>query len=264
MHLNFNFTAVQVLWTLTFAGLLVLMVVLLGRDRVRHFPWFTGSIVLAALRLLAARLLFGRMSEITLSTIFITMGDLSTVVGLMVVLEMALNAFSTAKRLLWIVWPPILVAMAAGLLAVWGPWPAWKTLTADSALASLRLMQLVAQKGDLLVNLLTVELGLLVVLFGRIYKAGWRSHTQQILIGLSTTALAQLAVQGVWQSIAMKVAPHTQAEYQRIIGLRDKLFNASSAVFIVVLVWWIVCLWINEPGTAEPAQIAEPQAEEAQ
>jgi hypothetical protein len=33
MHLNFDFSAVQILWTLTFAGLLVLLVVLLGRDR---------------------------------------------------------------------------------------------------------------------------------------------------------------------------------------------------------------------------------------
>jgi hypothetical protein len=31
MHLNFDWTATQVLWTLTFAALLVLLVVLLGR-----------------------------------------------------------------------------------------------------------------------------------------------------------------------------------------------------------------------------------------
>ena len=62
MHLNFSFSAVQTLWTLTFAALLVLMVVLLGRDRVRHFPWFTTAIVLTALRLLASRLLFGRLA----------------------------------------------------------------------------------------------------------------------------------------------------------------------------------------------------------
>ena len=41
MHFNFAFTAVQVLWTLTFAAHLVLLVVLLGRDRTRRFPWFT-------------------------------------------------------------------------------------------------------------------------------------------------------------------------------------------------------------------------------
>jgi len=52
-----------------------------------------------------------------------------------------------------------------------GPWPDRRTLTFDSQLAILRLLGLVAQKGDLLAGLLTVELGLLVVLFGRRFKA---------------------------------------------------------------------------------------------
>ena len=46
MHFNFDFSATQILWTLTFAALLVLLVVLLGRDRARRFPWFTASIVM--------------------------------------------------------------------------------------------------------------------------------------------------------------------------------------------------------------------------
>ena len=39
------------------------------------------------------------------------------------------------------------------------------------------------------------------------------------------------------------------AEYQRVVGLREKLFNANSVVYVLVLIWWIVCLWIDEPGT---------------
>ena len=68
-------------------------------------------------------------------------------------------------------------------------------MTADSLIAVLRLMQLAAQKLDLLTSILTVELGLLVVLFGRRFGAGWRSHPQRILIGLSTVAIGQLAVE---------------------------------------------------------------------
>jgi hypothetical protein len=257
MHLNFDFTATQVLWTLTFAALLVLLVVLLGRDRARRFPWFTASIVLMALRVLASRLLFGRLPSITMSEVFITLADVAAIVSLLVVVELARRAFGGVQRRTWIGWTLALVAVGAAVLAVWGPWPAWKTLTADSTLAVLRLMQLAAQKGDLLVNVLTVELGLLVVLFGRRFKAGWRSHTQQIMIGLSTAAIAQLAMQGSWQLIAMKAAPHSQAEYERILGLRDKLFNSNGAVYVAVLVWWIVCLWIDEPGAA----VAEANAE---
>ena len=58
-------------------------------------------------------------------------------------------------------------------------------------------------KADLLADLLIVELGLVVVLFGRRFKAGWRSHTQKIVIGLSTASMAQLAVRIIWQKIAL-------------------------------------------------------------
>jgi hypothetical protein len=29
------------------------------------------------------------------------------------------------------------------------------------------------------------------------------------------------------------------------------LNNANSIIYLVVLVWWIACLWIDEPGTEE-------------
>ena len=56
MHFHFPFTVLTALWTLTFAAHLVLLVVLMGRDRVRQFPWFTANIVLVALRLLTSQI----------------------------------------------------------------------------------------------------------------------------------------------------------------------------------------------------------------
>ena len=258
MHFNFDWNAIQIIWTLTFAALLVLLVVLLGRDRARRYPWFTASIVLVTLDMLGKRLLHGRMPQLTLAGIFITMADLAVLAGLLVVVEMARHAFRGANRSIWIV-NALGVLMVAGLvLAFWGPWPAWKTITANSQVAVLELMQLAAQKGELLVSLLTVELGLLVVLFGRRFKAGWRSHTQQIVIGLSTAATAHLALLGTWELIAMKAVAHSQAEYDRILGIRDKLTDANGSVYFVVLLWWIVCLWADEPGTIveTPAELA--------
>ncbi len=38
------------------------------------------------------------------------------------------------------------------------------------------------------------------------------------------------------------------------MGIQEKLYNANSVVFVAVLVWWIACLWINEPGTETPAR----------
>src|SRR5580692_9948779 len=254
MHPNFHFNTVQILWTLTFAAQLVLLVVLLGRDRTKRFPWFTLGILLMALRLLASRLLTGRMSTMSLGAIFIIMADISAIVGFLVVVEMARRAFAPVRRTIWFAGALAVLVVGVGILAAWGPWPAWKTLTAGSYIADLRLMQLGAQKFDMLIDLLTVELGLLVVLLGRRFGAGWHSHTQRIVIGLSTASIGQLAVQAIWQFIARTASPHSQAEYDRIVGLRDKLFNANGALYIAVLIWWIVVLWMDEPGAAAVAE----------
>lgn len=258
MHLNFDFTAVQILWTLTFAAHLVLLVVLLGRDRARRFPWFTTAIALVALRLIASRLLFGRLPQLTLGAIFVILADVSAVVSFLVLVEVARRVFGTVRRALWIVWALVLLSIGGAVLASWGHWPAWKTINPTTWMAFLSLLQMLAQKGGLLTDVLTVTLGILVVAFGRRYGAGWRSHAQQIMIGLSTASLAQLAVQIIWQIIASTAKPHSMTEYDRIVGLREKLFNGNSVVYLAVAIWWIACLWIEEPGGAELAEVAVP------
>lgn len=251
MHFDFHFTAVQTLWTLTFAGVLVLLVVLLGRDRVSRFPWFTASMVLLGLRMLASRLLFERLPPLTSSIVFLTLADVGTVISLLVLVEMARRAFGRASRTAWIAGTLALLAVSVTIVIVWGPWPAKETLLAHSMLAHLRQMQLVAQKGDLLADLLMVGLGLLVTFCGRKFHAGWHSHTQRLVLGLSTASIAQLLLRVAVGVLAKAPPPTTQEQYQRLTGLQDKLFNANSVVFVLVLVWWIVCLWIDEPGTAE-------------
>jgi hypothetical protein len=269
MHPTSHFSAVQILWTFTFAAQLVLLVVLLGRDRIKRFPWFTLGIAMMALRLLASRLLLGRLPSITLSTIFVTMADLSAIVGLLVIVEMARRAFARVPRHIWFAGALAVLLPALIVLAAWGPWPARQTLVAGSLMADLRLMQLGAQKLDMLVDLLTVELGVLVVLLGRRWGSGWRTHVQRIVIGLSTASIGQLAVEGTWQAIALKAVPHSQAEYERIVGLRDKLFNANGLLYIAVLIWWIVVLWMDEkrassdsgniPLTPTPVYVVDPE-----
>jgi hypothetical protein len=261
--MHFNFNVIEVIWTLRFAALLVLLVVLLGRDRMRVFPWFSASIVLVALDTLGKRILHGRMPQIALAWIFLTLADLAVIISVLVLVELARRAFAGMRRQTWILGTLVLVAVAAVVPAVWGPWPAWKTLTANSSQAVLGLMQLAQQKGNLLVDVLTVELGLLIVLFGRRFKAGWRSHTQQIVIGLSTAAIAQMALQWVLQMIALTAAPHSREEYDRILSLAGKVINANGAVYLAVLVWWIAWLWIDEPGSAQTEIPANEAQEEA-
>ncbi len=92
---------------------LVLLVVLLGRDRARRFPWFTASMVLMALRMVASRLLAQRLPQITFTEIFLGLSDLAAIVALVVVVEMARRAFKGASR-------------AAGSSELWccSPWAA--------------------------------------------------------------------------------------------------------------------------------------------
>ena len=173
---------------------------------------------------------------------------------------MARRAFKGAGRVAWIAGTLILLVIGGVIVAKWGSWPAWKTLTAGSQMSALRLMQLIAQKTDLLADTLTIQLGLLVVLFSRRFNAVWRSHTQQIVIGLSTASMAQVAVRIIWQQIALHTTVHAQADYARVMAMQDKFYNANGAIYIAVLVWWIACLWIDEPGNAAvavaPAEIS--------
>jgi hypothetical protein len=276
MHPFSGITAVEVLWTLSFAALLVLLVVLLGRERYRRFKLFTIGIVLLAFRLLVSKLLFGKMPPIKFYEIFIPLTLLATLVNFGVVVEMARRAFVGLSRRAWLVGTVVLLAVGAGVLVEWGPWPAWKTISAATTLALLGLMQMASQKIELLNNVLTVELGILVLLFGRRFTAGWRSHTQAIVIGLSTSSLAQLLRDGIWELIAKKAVAHTQAEYNHFIAIRENLAKANEVVFLLVIVWWIATLWIDEPGTPaataaalptepeEPAPVAEAAPEIAE
>jgi hypothetical protein len=252
MHLHFPFSTVEVLWTLTFAAQLVLLVVLLGRERIRRFPWFTVGIIAVALRALTARLLFHRMAPLTYAAILLTLADLGVAIGLVVLVELTRKAFLRARRSTRAIWLAVLAAVGAVVLRYWGQWPSWSTLTANSQRSTLMMMQLAAQKGELLLSVLTVELGILIVLFGRRYGAGWRSHTQRIMIGLSTTALGQLSAAAILQIIAAHAIPKTRAEYEHLIGIGDKISNANNALYLVVLVWWIASLWKDEPGAAKP------------
>jgi len=267
MHFNFHFTAISILWTLTFASLLVLLVVLMGRDRARRFPWFTASIVLVALRLLTNRLLHDKLPQLTMGAVAITLADLSALVGLIVLAEMARHAFRRGSARAWAAWGLGLLAIGAVVLWKWGPWPQWKAIAFDTPVAKLQFMQLLAVKTGLLQDVLSVGLGTLVVAFGRRYGAGWHSHVQRIMIGLSTASLSQMGAQGIWEIIARHTTPHSRAEYEHVVGLQEKLLNANSAVYLLVLIWWIVCLWIDEPGAAasesESSKIPVPEYLEA-
>ena len=116
MHFHFPFSALQILWTLTFAAHLVLLVVLMGRDRVSRFKFFTASIVLVALRLLTSKLLFGRIAQMPMLWTFMIMADLGALISLGVVLELARRAFGRVRRNTWVLGALAVMAVGAARL----------------------------------------------------------------------------------------------------------------------------------------------------
>jgi hypothetical protein len=247
MHFNFHFTAEQILWTLTFAAVLVLLVVLLGRDRIRQFPFFTSSIVLIGLDMLAQKLLANRIAPLISTEVFLVLANLEVLVAILLAVELARRAFRGAKWPAWIVGSLVLLGGATAVIARWGPWPPAKTMFDPSTLGHLRLMQLIAQKGDMFNEVLALELFALVVIAGRRFKTGWRSHTQQILVGISTNSAMLLVARVIWEAKARNM-PRTQDGYNHMLGLQSHLLNANSMVVLAVMLWWIVGLWIDEPG----------------
>ncbi len=101
MHFHFPFSANEILWMLTFAGHLVVIVVLMGRDRVKTFPWFTANIVLITFRLLAARMLSGKLPQVTMAAVFIGLAVLSAILIAIMLFELARKAFRGVKRTVW-------------------------------------------------------------------------------------------------------------------------------------------------------------------
>lgn len=258
MHFDFHFTAITILWTLTFAALLVLLVVLLGRDRIRRFPWFTTSIVLVALGRLTNRILHDKLPPLTMGAVAITLADLSALVSIIVLIEIARHAFRRVSRPVAAAWTLALLALGGVVLWKWGVWP--KTIAFDTTIAKLQFMQMLAVKAGLLMDVLAVPLGVLIVAFGARYGAGWRSHVQRIMIGLSTASLSQIAAQAIWEIVVRHTTVDSRAVYEHLVSLQEKLVNSTSVIYILVLLWWIVCLWIDEPraSTEEPSAGIEP------
>lgn len=261
MHFHFDFSASNVLWTITFAAELVLLVVLLGRDRARRFPWFTANIVLLALLLLVSRMLLNRMPAVPASIIFLVLSCIATLVSWIVVAEVARRGFAGASGHSWLIATIVTLVIAGVVVWLWGPWPAWKTFTGGSRIATMRGMGMFADKGSVLVNVLQIELAILLVLFGRRYRGGWRYHPQMIAIGLSTAALSQLSIRGIWQYLASHTIIHSQAEYLHMMTLRERMYHANNVVYLCVLVWWIAWLWLEEPGT-QGSVIANQEVEQ--
>jgi hypothetical protein len=199
---------------------------------------------------MAEIMLTNRISMIPLETIFIVLADLTAVISVLVMIEVARRAFSGANSKAWIVGSVATVLVAAAVAVFSTRWPQMQSLAVNSFLGVLRLLQLAAQRIEMLAEVLAVETGLLVVILGRKFKAGWRSHVQSIAIGLAAVALATLAEQAYLQYLSTRVQITSSEQYQSLMKLVTWLVDGNQVFYIVALIWWIVWLWRDEPSAA--------------
>jgi hypothetical protein len=252
MHLHLD----QVLWAALLSAHLILLIVLLGRDRIARFRWFTVAVALSAARLLVDHLLHGRLTTIAFYWQQYSLLLVASILGLIVLAELARRGFgshATTLRLKpngWLGWSLVTVAIAAAAVGAIGPWPTWISITAEPELFRLRLVWIVALKLEIFAGFLAIQLAILLLLFGRRFGTTLRCHATQIALGLSTIAISQIAVQRIIETIVHAAHPNSREEYERTLRLLTNLDHARLAIWLLVVFWWIVCLWIDEPGHA--------------
>ena len=257
MHL----TAEQILWALVLAAHLILLIVLLGRDRISRFPWFTAAIALSTIRLIADHLLHGKLTTVAFYWQSYTGMALDAILGLFVLAELLRRVFSTGKAGLilkakgWLGWALITGSIAIAAVWAWGPWPNWQAIAADKAQLPLLIVVLLGMKGQLFTALLTIEVALLMRIFGKRFGYGWRTHPQLIAIGLSTSALGLLIIQVTTDLIKKNLHLTSREEYEHIVKIFNNFDNARSALWVLVLLWFIYWLWRDEPGTSVPEEL---------
>ncbi len=108
---------------------------------------------------LTEQLLLTRLPRITGLEIYWALSNLNVAIGLIVLVELARQSFRGARKLGWIIGTLAVLAGGVTAMVLWGPWPAWLTLTAQSQFAAIRVMQFAVDKGSLLSEVLTIELG---------------------------------------------------------------------------------------------------------
>ncbi|MGD0731711.1 MAG: hypothetical protein ABR956_10635 [Terracidiphilus sp.] len=240
-------TAEKVLWFLRFTGLVLLTVVLFRKRSARRYPFFTISRALSALYMVTDRFLAWRLPVRAAAWGLVLGHDVIAFLHVMVVVELGRRVFERVRMRTRLFWMLGLIAVGLGVMTFWGPRPTDEMLGFNSQVAVLKLLRVVDLNLYLLGDLLAVELGLLAVIFGRRYKGSWRSQSVQIVLGLAVASLTQLSIAGGWQAIVKWAYLRDETQYEHLIGLQDTLFNIASAIYVGVLVWWIVALWTGAP-----------------
>lgn len=254
MNINLPYSQIQIIWTLLFASQLVLLVVLIGRDRTQRFWWFTASIAVAAVRELINVLLTGRISQIMFNAIYNIFAILAILLTLMALIEITRNIFTALSLRAWALLGSSISIISALVLYFLIPWSAQTGLDIHTQPGMLNILHLVAICGQLIAAISAVTIGVAALFFAPHIKGFWNSHALKVLAGFTTYSLvfiSQLVI-GQWISTLAHNSGIPVGEYARTNAILERLINVPYVTMIIVQCWWIRVLWLDE-GPAKPA-----------
>jgi len=277
MHLPFAVTAHQVLWTLTFAAYLVLLVVVVSRKLYCRLPFFTAMTVLLELRLLSENLLTGRLAMLDLQKVLLAFADLTALASIFVAFELWQKVFGKASCRFRKISLSVGILVSLGALAGWGPWLTPARIAPDAAPLSVKILNSMVlfaaprgtllvfsgiDKGNLLAAILLLLAGLQILIQRR--KTGTRFTAEAVLISVATTftSLFWLGTQLCWQILVRTTHFHSREEYMRFLDLGGRIILANHIVNLLAILWWIGWLWFDENEPAATPIAAEAEATE--
>ncbi len=229
----------SLLWAAGFFGNFVLIAVLLGRHRARHFPAFTAFLVGSVVRSLILMYLTRHYSAHAYFLVFWFLAILVDVVlELAVVYEIATHVFRPLGH-----WAPdtrrgmtLLIAgslVTAGLLA-------WLATPVSS-----HWQESIVVKGSFFFDLLMSELFIGMVLLSVTVGLPWRTHVARIAQALGAYSLLDLVLEACHSLYG--------GDYQA--GVELKLTYLRKCAYLICVAYWGITLWRSAPAPRElPAE----------
>jgi hypothetical protein len=210
----------HIIWVAGLLGHLILLIVLFLRRRAAHYPWFTlliGFYLLRSIGLAATTHLAGHPGY-RLATQAIDLTDVCLQAAVLAeLISKALRPLNVARQATL-----SLLLIASGVLMtirVAPPMHMWHRMT-------LVLIHF-------LLSLLMLEWAVLLAFQLRPLRLSWRSHVAAISFGFGVYSLALLAGGGYF-TVGREMKDFVLFAFVRI------------GVYLLVLLWWIVCLWRPE------------------
>jgi len=255
MNITLPFNQLQIIWTLLFASQLVLLVVLIGRERTQRFWWFTASIAVSAVRELINLLLTGRISQVAFSAIYHFMAILAVLLTVFALVEITRNLFTASSLRTWTLLVASISFVSALCLYLLIPWSAQGNLDFHTQLGMLSVLHLVAICGQITAAIAAVVIGVAALFFAPRTKGFWSSHALKILAGFTTYSLVLISelVIGQWISTLAHATNLAFGDYERTNAILERLLNLPYIAMIIVQIWWIYSLWQDEGGVKKTA-----------